>query len=100
MPGREPSDALRVEVRLPVLLAQLVGGERCVEVHGATLAEVLADLARRRPALALHLFDESGAMRGHILCASEGRCVRGRDGLDLPIGASRTLRILNSVSGG
>ena len=89
-----------VTVRLPAVLAQMSGGERSIAVEGGTLAEALEDLVLRRPALGLHIFDESGALRGNILCFCNDVCRRRSDGLDDPIRAGDTITLLNSVSGG
>ncbi len=87
-------------VRLPAVLVQLIGGERTHEVSGSTLQEALDDLVRLRPALGLHLFDESGALRRHILCFCNDVYTRGRDGLDVPVAEGDTITILNTFSGG
>ena len=90
----------KLVVRLPAVLVQLIGGERTLEVSGTTLQQALDDLVRQRPALGLHLFDESGTMRRHILCFCNDVYTRGRDGLDVPVAEGDTITILNSVSGG
>ena len=87
-----------VTVELPRMLAELVGGEREVEVAGDTLKSVLEDLVRRRPDLALHLLDEQGALRRHILCFCNNTFTRRE--LDLPVRPGDTITILHSVSGG
>ncbi len=89
-----------VIVRLPAVLSQLVGGERSVAVTGETLREALDDLVRQRPALGLHLFDESGTMRRHILCFCNQVYTRGKKGLEVPVNPGDEIAILNSVSGG
>lgn len=55
---------------------------------------------RLRPGLGRHLFDESGAMRRHILCFCNDVYTRGKDGLDAPISPGDEITLLNSVSGG
>ena len=88
----------RVTVRLPRVLCDLVGGEPCVEVSGDTLQGVLDDLLRQRPDLGLHLVDETGALRRHILCFCNDTYTRTQ--LDAPVRAGDTITILHSVSGG
>ncbi|MEE9280939.1 MAG: nitroreductase/quinone reductase family protein [Myxococcota bacterium] len=87
-------------VRLPAVLSQLIGGERSVAVTGETLREALDDLVRQRPALGLHLFDESGTMRRHILCFCNQVYTRGAEDLEVPVDPGDEITILNSVSGG
>ena len=87
-----------VTIRLPRVLADLVGGEPRVEVAGDTLKTVLDDLVRQRPALGLHLLDESGALRRHVLCFCNDTYTR--TDLDIPVRPGDTITILHSVSGG
>ena len=89
-----------VTVRLPAVLSDMVGGERQVEVAGDTIGEALHDLVRRRPQLALHFFDEAGALRRHILCFHGDVYTSRSDGLDRSVRPGDTLTILNSVAGG
>ena len=89
-----------VTVRLPTVLVQLLGGDRDVAVQGATLREAMDDLMQRRPDVALHLFNESGELRGNVLCFCNDVLTRSREDLSLPISAGDTITILNSVAGG
>jgi molybdopterin converting factor small subunit len=88
----------RVTVRLPRVLADLVGGDLRIEVTGNTLKNALGDLVRQRPDLELHLLDESGALRRHILCFCNDTYTRTQ--LDLPVHPGDTITVLHSVSGG
>ena len=88
----------RVTVRLPRMLSDLVGGDPRVEVVGDTLQAALDDLVRQRPDLGLHLLDESGALRRHILCFCNDTYTRTQ--LDQPLRPGDTVTILHSVSGG
>ena len=94
------AEAGEVTVHLPSVLAQMVGGERRFAVHGETVGEALADLVRRAPALGVHLFDDAGALRRHILCLHADVYARGASGLARPVHAGDTITILNSVAGG
>ncbi len=89
-----------VTVRLPAVLAEMVEGQRRFEVTGDTIGEALRDLVRQRPGLALHFFDDRGAVRRHILCFHNEEYVRGRHSLDLPVLPGDVITILNSVAGG
>ena len=88
----------RVTIRLPRMLADLIGGELRVEVAGDTLQSALDDLLRQRPDLGLHLVDESGSLRRHILCFCNDTYTR--TDLDTPVRPGDTITILHSVSGG
>lgn len=89
-----------VTVRLPTALVQLVGGDREVAVAGSTLREAMDDLMKRRPDVALHLFNESGELRGNVLCFCNDVLTRSREDLSVAIRAGDTITILNSVAGG
>ncbi len=89
-----------VTVRLPTVLAEMVAGQQRFEVTGDTIGEALRDLVRQRPGLAVHFFDDRGAVRRYILCFHNSEYVRGRGGLELPVLPGDVITILNSVAGG
>ena len=89
-----------VTVRLPAVLAEMVEGQRRFEVAGDTIGEVLRDLVRQRPGLAVHFFDDRGAVRRYILCFHNEEYVRGRRSLELPVRPGDVITILGSVAGG
>jgi adenylyltransferase/sulfurtransferase len=90
----------RITVRLPGVLAQVIGGQRSVEVQGERLCEALADLIERQPPLALHVYDERGELRRHIRCFCNDAYASQRSGLDAPLHEGDTITLLNSVAGG
>ena len=90
----------QVTVRLPSTLMQIVRGAPTLEVHGHTLREALDDLIRKRPALAVHLFDDAGALRHNVLCLHDGVHTGRRDSLDVPINRGKEITIVQAVSGG
>ncbi len=87
-----------VTIRLPRMLVELTGGDPFVEVTGDTLRSALDDLRRQRPGLEKHLFDESGALRRHVLCFCNDTHTRTE--LDMAVRPGDTITILHSVSGG
>jgi molybdopterin converting factor small subunit len=89
-----------VTVELPSLLGPIVNGERSVAVDAGTLAGVLSALTKRYPALGVHLFDETGGLREHVLCFHNGNNSRWLESLDVPVAEGDTVTILQAVSGG
>ena len=59
---------MSVTLQLPAVLAKLADGRRTLEVRGATLGDVVADVAERFPGLAPRLRDGEGK-HGHCLRA-------------------------------
>lgn len=90
----------RVTVRLPRVLSELTSCERRVDVAGETLGEALGDLVRKQPALAHHLFDDTGAVRRHVLCFCNEVAAPSRAELDHPLEPGDTITIVSSVAGG
>jgi molybdopterin synthase sulfur carrier subunit len=85
-------------VRIPPTLRPEVGGERQVEAHGATVREVLEDLARRYPALEGHLFEE-GVLAPFVNVYVGGEDVRTLDGLDTRVDGLPMI-LLPAMAGG
>lgn len=87
-------------LELPELLAVVLGGIRRVVVEGGTCRAALEDAFRRHPGLRVHLVDERGALRKHVLCFHNGENTRWSDTFDRPLADGDTLTILQAVSGG
>lgn len=90
----------QVTVALPSLLAGVVGGARTLPIEADTLAGALDELVRQYPALKIHLFDESGAFRQHVLCFHNEESTRWLGNLDRPVAAGDVITIMQAVSGG
>jgi molybdopterin converting factor small subunit len=93
-----------VRLSLPGALADLVGGQRRVDValaaEPATLADVLDRLDVDQPALARRLRDEQGALRRHVNVYVDGDDVRQAEGLATRVQAGAEVLVLPSVAGG
>ncbi len=87
-------------VRIPPVLRIATGGAREVPGRGETIRQVLDDLARTSPALALHLFDEAGAIRRHIICIHDGALVRAAEMATHKIKAGDEIILANAFAGG
>lgn len=90
----------RVMVRLPRLLAGLIEGGPTVSVEAETLSGALDELVRQYPVLKVHLFDESGELRRHVLCFHNEENTRWLESLDRPVAAGDVITIIQAVSGG
>lgn len=89
----------RVTIELPSMLSAIVGAARCTPIEAATLREALEGIVARHGGLAVHLFDESGDLRQHVLCYHNDTSSRRVCG-DVPLREGDTITILQAVSGG
>ena len=89
-----------VTVELPSLLRSIVNGQRNVSIEAETLSGALAALTQRYPALGVHLFDEKGGLRQHVLCFHNGTNSRWLDSMQVPLAEGDTITIIQAVSGG
>jgi molybdopterin synthase sulfur carrier subunit len=90
-------------VRLYATLRPRVGGEGVVDVPwspGATIAEVIRELTRRRPALDGHILDDDGYLLPHVNVFLNGRDIRHPSGRDTPVDGDAELCIFPPVAGG
>jgi len=90
----------RVDIRLPSVMEPVVGGELRFHVEAATLRDALDAAISRHPALEVHLFDETGSFRRHVLCFHNETNSRWLDGLDGKVEDGDTVTILQAVTGG
>lgn len=91
---------MTVRVQLPPVLRHVMGGERWLEADGSTVAAVLSDLGRKHPPLALHFFDEQGAIRQNIVCVHNGAVVRAREMAAHRLQSDDEIILTNALAGG
>jgi molybdopterin synthase sulfur carrier subunit len=89
----------RVTVTLPRLLEPAVGPTRRVEFEAGSVGEAIDELLHRHPTLRVHLFDELGDLRQHVLCFLDGSQTRLVD-RDVSITEPAEITFLQAVSGG
>lgn len=89
-----------VSVRLPSLLTSLLSVPKSLTVTGQSLQEALDDLCKQWPPLAVHLFDESGAFREHVLCFVNDTNTRNIDASNYALKDGDVITVLQAVSGG
>ncbi|HEX5027363.1 MAG TPA: ubiquitin-like small modifier protein 1 [Gaiellaceae bacterium] len=86
-------------VRIPPTLRAEVGGQRELEAHGSTVAEVIDDLVERFPPLRSQLL-EDGELAPFVNVYVGGEDVRTRDGLQTPVADGDQLILLPAMAGG
>lgn len=86
-------------VRIPPVLREETGGNRTVDVRGATVAEALEELFALHPELRQRV-TEDGELSPFINVYVNDRDVRYRDGLATEIGPDDTVILLPAMAGG
>ncbi|HEX2191021.1 MAG TPA: MoaD/ThiS family protein [Longimicrobiaceae bacterium] len=91
---------MQMDVYLPTLLRDSAGGRDTLTVAGATLAEALQNLLAGHPLLRVHLYDEGGKLRRHVLLYYNGENLAWLESLDTPLRPGDRLDVVQAVSGG
>jgi len=86
--------------KIPPVLRPSTGGEKEVEVSGASVGEALHALADAHPATQEQLFGSDGALNRYVNVYLNDEDVRVLDGLDTTVKDSDTLVILPAMAGG
>ena len=93
-------DAISVSVELASVLTVATNDVSRLRVSGATLQEALDDVVVRYPGLAVHLYDESGQVRPHVLIFVNEERLPYRRGDHVPLHKGDRVTVLQAVSGG
>lgn len=86
-------------VRIPPILRPEAGGNRQVEISGATVRDVLEELLVSYPTLRDRIFD-GGELPQFLNIFIDGTDIRLNEGLDTPVGEHATVILLPAVAGG
>lgn len=89
-----------VTIELPTLLHRFADDKPEVTVEGDSVLSALEALFRQHPALRVHLIDESGRLREHVLCFHNGTNTRWSNRTDPALADGDRLTIMQAVSGG
>jgi len=87
-------------VRIPPTLRGEVGGAREVEASGATLRELLSDLAERFPGLGRQVLEDGDGIAPFVNVYLDSEDVRTLHGLDTPVREGATVILLPAMAGG
>jgi sulfur-carrier protein len=87
-------------VWIPQVLRSAVGGQKQVELEGATIRELVAALVAKYPSLEQQLLDASGDLNRFVNVYVNGQDVRYLNGLDTPVAERDEVRLLPAMAGG
>lgn len=91
---------MSVTVRVPPVFRTMTGGQSTVQVQGATVAEVLADLEANHPGFSAKLLDDSGALVRYVNIFVDDDDIRFMESLATPVPDGVTVSIMQAVAGG
>jgi molybdopterin synthase sulfur carrier subunit len=87
-------------VWIPQVLRSAVGGQKQVELDGATIRELVDALVAKYPSLRQQLLDEQGDLNRFVNVYVNGQDVRYLAGLDTPVTERDEVRLLPAMAGG
>ena len=87
-------------VRIPPTLRTATGGEKRVEVGGATVREVVSALVVAHPGLEAQLIGQDGDLNPFVNAFLNDTDIRHLEGLDTPVADRDTLSLLPAMAGG
>ncbi len=87
-------------VRIPPTLRTATGGEKRVDVGGATVREVVSALVVAHPGLESQLIGQDGDLNPFVNAFLNDTDIRHLDGLDTAVGERDTLSLLPAMAGG
>jgi sulfur-carrier protein len=90
---------MAVTLHLPAVLAKLAEGSP-VQAVGATVGEVVGDVAARYPSLAPRLRDASGAPYAFVTFYLNDEDIRFRGGFAAPVRDGDELTVVPAIAGG
>ena len=91
---------MAVTLSLPTVLARLADGEATIEAGGATLGDVVAEIAGRYPRLAPRLRDETGGPYPFVTYYLNDEDIRFRNGFATPVNAGDEITVVAAIAGG
>ncbi|HET9456060.1 MAG TPA: ubiquitin-like small modifier protein 1 [Candidatus Limnocylindrales bacterium] len=87
-------------VKIPAVLRPQVGGNRELELGGASVGEVVDGLVAQFPGLRGQLLTDAGELNRFVNVYVNGQDVRYLDGLATPVGERDEVRLLPAMAGG
>jgi adenylyltransferase/sulfurtransferase len=87
-------------IQIPTPLRPFTDKKEAVEVHGATVGELLADLTTRYEGLRKHLYADDGRLRNFVNVYLNDEDIRYLQREQTPVKPGDTLSIVPSVAGG
>lgn len=91
---------MKIEVSVPGLLRDCTGGRNRFELEAETVSGAIEALFAAYPLLRVHVYDEAGEVRRHVLLFYNDDNIAWMESLDVPLRAGDKLHVFQAVSGG
>lgn len=92
--------AVSVPFTLPGLLTACTGGQKAVTIEAETVSGAIEALLIAYPLLEVHLYEEGGALRPHVMFLYNDQSIKWLPDLDIPLQPGDRMTVLQLVSGG
>ena len=90
---------MRVEVRVPTVLQDTVGGSKTVPAEGETVEEIFDSMESRYPGLKARLIDDKGGVHDFVSLCLNDEDIRFMKGIKTPIRNGDMITIVPSLVG-
>jgi MoaD family protein len=87
-------------VKIPTVLRPQVGGNKELELGGATVGDLVTALTAQYPSLKSQLLTDEGGLNRFVNVYVNGQDVRYLDGLATAVGERDEVRLLPAMAGG
>ncbi len=89
-----------VTLRLPAVLAKAAGGQAVHQAKGATVGEIVADVAARHPEVGTRLRDAKGEPYPYVIFYLEDEDIRFQKGFQTPVPDDAEIVVVPAIAGG
>jgi molybdopterin converting factor small subunit len=89
-----------VTLRLPTVLARSAGGQTIHQAHGATVGDVVSDVAARFPELGPRLRDAKGEPYPYVIFYLDDEDIRFHKGFATPVPDGAEIVVVPAIAGG
>ena len=91
---------MSVTLRLPTVLAKAAGGQTTLLAAGATVGDVVSDLATRYPELGTRLRNASGEPYPYVIFYLGDEDIRFQNGFQTPVPDGAEIVVVPAIAGG
>ncbi|HET7825374.1 MAG TPA: MoaD/ThiS family protein [Anaeromyxobacter sp.] len=91
---------MSVTLRLPTVLAKAAGGQTVHQAKGATVGDVVADLATKYPELGTRLRDDKGQPYPYVIFYLDDEDIRFQKGFQTPVPDGAEIVVVPAIAGG